>query len=88
MLLCLSMTSKVDVGGMEVETEPSQQYSIACCCCAADAAVWQNGVWYESAYEAKVCHWIPPYEKENGIHWYLSTLAEHLWRQNRGCEHS
>ena len=26
--------------------------------------------------------------KENGIHWYLSTLAEHLWRQNRGCEHS
>jgi len=27
------------------------------------------------------------HEKENGTHSYSSTLAEHLWRPNSGCEH-
>ena len=27
-------------------------------------------------------------EKKRDIHWHSSMLAEHLWRSNRGCEHS
>jgi len=27
-------------------------------------------------------------QKKNGTHWHSSTLAEHLWRPNSGCEHS
>ena len=83
-------TSEADVGGMAVEVEPSHQYSITFCCCVTDGsrgAVWQNGVWHGSAYEAKVCHWIPPCRK-NGTHWHSLMLAEHLWRPNSGCEHS
>jgi hypothetical protein len=37
------------------------------CCRAIDSsteAVWQNGVWYGSAYEAEVCYWIPPCGKK------------------------
>ena len=26
--------------------------------------------------------------EKNGTHWHSSTLAEHLWRPNSGCEHS
>ena len=26
-------TSEADIGGMSVEAEPAQQYSIPCCCC-------------------------------------------------------
>jgi len=32
-LLCWSMISEVDAGGMEVKVEPYQQYSIKFCCC-------------------------------------------------------
>ena len=62
-LLCWPTMSEVDVGSMAVEVEPYHQYSITFCCCASDGsrgAVWQNGVWHGSAYEAEVCHWIPP----------------------------
>ena len=61
-----------------------------CCCCVTDGsrgAVWQNGVWHESADETKVYHWISPCGK-NGTLWYLSRLAEHIWRPKSGCEHS
>ena len=50
------MMSGADVDGMEAETEPFQQYSIIFDCCVADGskgAVWQNGVWHESAYESQ-----------------------------------
>jgi len=60
-----------DVGGGAVEVEPSPS----------------NGAWHESAYEAKVCYWTPPHEK-NGTHWHSLMLAEHLWRSDGGCEHS
>ena len=50
-------------------------------------AVWQNGTWHGSEYEAKVCHRIPPCGK-NGTHWHLLTVAQHLWRSGSGCEHS
>ena len=30
--------SDVDVGGMAVEAEPSQQYSVTCCCGATDGS--------------------------------------------------
>ena len=76
--------SEADVGGTAVEAEPSHQYSITCCCCVTDGskeAVWQNGVWHGSVYEAKVCHWIPLCGK-NSTHWYPLILAEHLWRPN------
>ena len=48
--------------------EPSRQYSVKLRCRATDdssGAVWQNGVWHGSAYEAKVCNWIPPCGKKN-----------------------
>jgi len=32
------MTSEADVGGMAVEVELSQQYSIAYCCCVTDGS--------------------------------------------------
>ena len=90
MLLCWPMMSEADVGVIAVVAELSHQCSITFCCCVTDGirgAVWQNGVWHGSAYEAKVCQWIPPCGK-NGTHWYTLTLAEHLWRPNGGCEHS
>jgi len=84
------ITSEVDVGGMAVEAEPSHQFSIPFCCCVSDGsrgAVWQNGVWRGSAYEAKVWNWIPPCGK-NGTHWHSSTLAECIQRPNSECERS
>ena len=66
------------VGGMTVEAEPSRQHPFTCCCCVADGsrgAVWQNGVWHGSAYEAKGWLWIPS-GGNSGTHWHSSTLAE------------
>ena len=37
-LLCWSMTSEVDVGGMAGETEPSHQYSITFCSFVTDGS--------------------------------------------------
>ena len=59
--------SEAAVGDMAVEVEPSCQCSVKFCCRASDdsrGAIWQNGVWHESAYEAKVCNWIPPCGKK------------------------
>ena len=85
------MTSEVVVGGMAIEVEPSHKYSVTCCCHVTDGsrgAVWQNGIWRGSADEAKVCHWLPPREK-NGAHWHSLMLVEHWWRPKRsGFEHS
>ena len=47
----------------------------------------QNGVWHVRAYEAKMCHWIPPCGKKCH-NWHLLMLVECLWRPNSGCEHS
>jgi len=72
-----------------VEVEPPHQYSITFCCCETDGsrgAVWQNGVWYGSAYVAEVCHWIPWWRK-NGTQWHSSMFTESFWRPNSGCEH-
>ena len=83
-------SSEGHVGGMAVEVELSHQYCITCCCCVTDGsrgALWHNGVWRGSAYEAKVYHWIPPC-RNNCTHWHSLMLAEHLWRPNSGCEHS
>ena len=66
-LLCWPTTSEVNVVDMAVEVEPSRQYSVKFCCRATDdsrGAVWQNGVWHGSAYETKVCNWIPPCGKK------------------------
>ena len=69
-LLCWLLMSEVDVGGTTVETEPFHQNSITFCCWMTDGsrgAVWQNSVWYGSAYETKVCHWIRPCRKKSHI---------------------
>ena len=66
-LLCWCTTSEVDVGGMAVEIESSHQHSMTYCCCVTDGsreAVWQNGVWLASVYEAKEFHWILPCRKK------------------------
>jgi hypothetical protein len=86
-LLCWPTTSKVDVGHMAVEVEPSRQYSVKFCCRATDGsrgAVWQNGIWNGGAHEAKVCTWIPPCGK-NFTKWHSSTPAVHSWRPNSEC---
>ena len=46
-LLCWTRTSETDVGGIAVEPETSEQYSITFCCCETDGsrgAAQQNGV--------------------------------------------
>ena len=89
-LLFCPIMSEVNTGGMAVKVEPSHQHSIMFCSCVTDgsrAADWQNGIWHGSAYEAKVCHWIPPC-RGNDTHWHPSILDEHLWRPNCGCRHS
>ena len=78
-LLVWPIPPEADVDGMAVEFEPSHQYSITFCYHVTDSskgAVWQSGVWHGSVYEAKVCHWIPLWEK-NCTHWNSSTVAEH-----------
>ena len=83
-LLCWTMMSEVDGGGMAAEVEPFLQYSITFLCHAIDGsrgAVWQTGVWHGSVHEAKVCRWIPPCGKK----WYLLTFIDQLAAS--GCEH-
>ena len=87
-LLCRPITSEVDAGGMAVGAEPSHQYCITFCCCVTNGsrgAVWQNGIWHGSAYEANVCNLIPPCRK-NGSYWHSPMLAECFLRPNSGCE--
>jgi len=65
-------------------------YAVPFCCrvtVGSRGLVWQNGVWCGSVYEVKVWKWGPICGK-NGPHWHSSTLGEHLWRPNSGCEHS
>jgi len=86
-LLCWPTTSEANVVDMAVEVEPSRQYSIKFCCCMTDdsrGALWQNGVWHGSAYETKVCNWIPLCGK-NCIQWHSPMLAKLLRRPNNGC---
>ena len=81
--------SKVDVGAMAVQLEPSWQYPLHVVAIWRMAAEghWQNGIWHGSVNEAKVCHWNPPCGK-NGTHWHSSTFAEHLWKPNSKYEHN
>jgi len=37
-LICWLLISEVDIGGMAVEVELSQQYSITSCCCVTDGS--------------------------------------------------
>ena len=80
-----------NVGDLTVKVEPSHQYSITCCCHATDGsrgAVWQNGVWHGSTYEAKGCHWVPPGGKKkmhlltliNTCYMFLET-KHWMWTQ-------
>ena len=53
-LLPWPIMSEVDVSGMAVEVEPSQQYSIKFCHRMTDGS--RGAVWHGSTYEAKVSH--------------------------------
>ena len=84
------MTAEVNVGGMEVEVEPSCQHSFTCCCCVTDSsrrAVWQNGGWHRSADEANMWHWISPC-RQNGTCWHSLMLAECWCRPSSESEYS
>ena len=80
-LLRWAIRSEADVGGMAVEAEPSHQHPVTRRCHVADGsrgAVWQNGIWCGGAYEAKVCHWIPPSGKKVAlidIHQHLLNVS-------------
>ena len=90
-LLRWLMMSEVDVGGMAVEDEHSHLHSTTCCCCVTDGsrgAVWRNGVWHGSAYEAKMWNWISPCRKKMAPTDIHQCLLIFLWRSNSGCEHS
>ena len=89
-LLCQLTTSKVDVGGMALEVKPSHQHPVICCCCATDGgrgAFWQNGFWHGSAYEATVCHSIPPCGKKmhltiySNACWTFMKTKHWMWAQ-------
>ena len=77
---CWLTTSEVDIYGMAVDDEPSHKYSVTFCYHVTDGgrgAAWQNGIWHGSAYEAKVCHWIPPWGKiiaPIDSHWLLLNV--------------
>lgn len=53
-LVCWPTMSAVDVDGMAMEVEPSQQYSLALCCCAIGGSRGPDQK--TSVDEAKVCH--------------------------------
>jgi len=79
-LLCWLTSSKVNVDDVAVEIKPPCQYSVTCFYCNTDVsrgAVWQNGIWHESVYEAKVCHWNPPCRKiaSIDIRWHLQYIS-------------
>jgi len=72
--LCWSTTSEADADGMAAEAEPSYQYSVTLCCPVTEGsrgAVWKNGVWHGSAYEAKAYNWTLHIEEiaPTDIHW-------------------
>ena len=82
-LLCWSTTSEADGGGMAVDIEPYHQYPLHFIAMwqRSRGAIWQNRDWYESAYEAKVYHWITPCRKRwhTNIHWHLlNTYTEQI----------
>jgi len=77
--LCWPTESEVNVNGMMVEVEPSNQYAVAYSYHVTNGsrgAVCPKGTWHGSANEAKVCHWIPPNGK-NDIKWSLLNVHGH-----------
>ena len=83
-ILCWSMTSKTNAGGVTVEGKPSHQYSITFCCCATGGsreAVWQNVICCGSACEEKVCHSM---QKKLHLLTFISTcwtVMDRMWAQ-------
>ena len=67
-------------------TFPPVFHYVLLLCDRCKGAVWQNGVWCGSVYEAKVCHCIPPHGITD-TYWHSLILAECLWRPNSGREH-
>ena len=87
---CWPTMSEADVGGMAVNAEPSHQYPVTCCCCVMDGsrgALWHNGDWYGSAYEAKMCHWTPLCGKKwhplgfVDTYWMFMETKQRMWAQ-------
>jgi len=66
-LLCWPKMSEEDVGGMEVEVEPSILYPITVVAMWQITAEGQSDSWCGSSYDTKVCHWVPPCRKNTPI---------------------
>jgi len=80
-------TSEVNGGGMAVEVELSQQYSITFFChmtYSSREAVWHNSVWHGSPYETKMWEIIPPCGKNGAFidaWWMLMEAKQWTWAQ-------
>jgi len=81
--LCWPTVSQAVAGDTAVEVEPSFQYLTD----VNRGAVCQNDIWRRTVFGAKVCHWIPAWEK-NSTNWHLPILAVCLWRPDSECKHS
>ena len=78
-LLCWFTMPEADFGGMAVEAEPSQQYSITCCCHVIDGsrgAVWHSGVWHGVQMKQRCATEFFHVEKmaPTDIHWHLQNV--------------
>ena len=85
-ILCWS-PADADAGSTALEVESSQQYSI--CYSMKNGKMAEEGQSDRTVSDMKVqmkqkcAPWI-----KNGTHWYSSTIVEHCWRPNSGCEHN
>ena len=69
--------SKADGGGMAIEAEPLHQYSLTLSSHVTHGsrgAVWKNGIWHGSTYEAVVWNWKLPCGK-NSTHWWFLKFS-------------
>ena len=79
-LLCWPTGSEADGGGAAVSL---------CCCVTVGSrgAVWQNGNWHGSVYEAKGWDWVPTREEtiptDIPWHWTRMETKQWMWAQWR-----
>ena len=85
-LLCWSITSEEDVGGIAAEAEPSHYYSIPCCCHVTAAEEQSNKM---TSYMVYACSKNVVLNSFMWRKWCSSSMFdEHFWTPTSGCEHS
>ena len=93
-LLCWSITSEADVGGVAVEAEPSHQYSVICCCHLTDGSRGvdlQNGIWFfhlhmkqRGAIELFHTEKMAPTDTTINSCWKFMETKQWMWAQRSG----